>query len=124
MIHDLPCGATATNFTVAATESTIIDMIKSSADTSSPYVVDVDVTADGDTCTDTDGDTIGARVTIGSKCYENINPYEYNVYDFSEWSGQHTGNDVNTNFLPITQHFAEDDMKSVEEQVNIKFPSR
>lgn len=91
-IHDGACGVKATNFTDADTQTTIESAISSASNTN-PYVLDVDVTASGDACTDTDGDTIGAKVTVGNKCYENIHPDEYNVYDFDEWSGRHNGND-------------------------------
>lgn len=76
LIHDTPCGQNATNFTSTATKATIIRLIKAAGDASNPYVIDVDVTADGGTCTDTDGDTIGAMVTISGKCYQNVHPDE------------------------------------------------
>lgn len=92
LIHDTACGANATNFTVVATKATIVRMIKAAGDASNPYVIDVDVTGDGGTCTDTDSDTIGAMVTIGGKCYQHVHPDEYNVYDFSSWTTKHSGN--------------------------------
>mmetsp|Transcript_102655 Transcript_102655/g.294143 ORF Transcript_102655/g.294143 Transcript_102655/m.294143 type:complete len:2583 (-) Transcript_102655:1307-9055(-) len=123
LIHDTACGRNATNFTVAATKATIIRMIKAAGDASNPYVIDVDVTGDGGTCTDTNSDTIGAMVTIGGKCYQNVHPDEYNVYDFSSWTTSHEGNDPDENFYPISQNFAMSGTKTIAEKVHMTFPS-
>ena len=80
----------------AATRSAMVSAITSSGDMNE-YVIDVEVgqaaAAGGGSCSDAVNgvSAIGARVSIGTTCWQHVHPSEYNVYDFTEWAHVHPG---------------------------------
>ena len=81
-MSDGECGADATTFTDTDTLATVTAALTEAVETAtSLYVVDVDITEAGGICVDTDGDTIGAKVTVESSsgstmCLEHVHPHE------------------------------------------------
>ena len=74
----------------AATRQTIVAAISGSGDTN-PHVIDVEMGTG--TCSDaTNGvSAVGARVSVGSTCWQHVHPAAFNVYDFSYFPGAHPG---------------------------------
>eukprot|EP00937_MAST-01D_sp_MAST-1D-sp2_P007544 g7544.t1 len=65
--------------------------LRTSTDTSNPYVRDI--TKPTTTCDSSDAKTVGASITVDGVCWTHVYIDMYNVYDFTYWSMAHDGND-------------------------------
>jgi cullin-associated NEDD8-dissociated protein 1 len=99
---DPPCKAGTTSrwvvVNVDCTDTTMKDstrtflqnlLVEAKTTQSNPYMLDVFMPFAG--CDATDANGLYYRIAANGKCYENVHPNHWQVFDFTAWAAQHPG---------------------------------